>query len=133
LVAKLFDVVIYIQMPSSHPLVPSHAPGGTQRPPEGKATFSDKYPHGIDKSLVSRASPASIHEFLAACAPRGNAWRHGAERGFSIPATRRGRGALSGDSVVLKNDAVFLQFIAEDYSAFVVEDDDHLLATRSER
>jgi hypothetical protein len=35
--------------------------------------------------------------------------------------------------VVLKNDAVFLQFIAEDYSAFVVEDDDHLLATRSER
>lgn len=38
----------------------------------------------------------------------------------------------SGDSAVLKSDEVFLQFIAGDFRAFVVEDADHLLAPRSE-
>jgi len=48
---------------------------------------------------------------------------------------RRGETAevlYSGDSAVLKSDEVFLQFIAGDYRAFVVEDADHLLAPRSE-
>ncbi|MGO9931896.1 MAG: AAA family ATPase [Steroidobacteraceae bacterium] len=48
---------------------------------------------------------------------------------------RRGETAevlYSGDCAVLKSDEVFLQFIAGDYRAFVVEDADHLLAPRSE-
>jgi ATP-dependent 26S proteasome regulatory subunit len=37
----------------------------------------------------------------------------------------------TGDSAVLQNDEVFLEFIAEMHSAFVVEDADHLLTPRS--
>jgi hypothetical protein len=37
----------------------------------------------------------------------------------------------TGDSAVLQNDEVFLEFIVETHSAFVVEDADHLLTPRS--
>jgi ATPase family associated with various cellular activities (AAA) len=87
----------------------------------GVNEFIDQYLDAPETVLVLQGSPGTgktrlIRAILAAISRRKAA---------------TAEVLYTGDSAVLENDEVFLEFITESHSAFVVEDADHLLKPRA--
>ena len=88
----------------------------------GVEGFIDQYLESPETVLVLQGSPGTgktrlIRAILAAISRR---------KGETAEVL------YTGDDAVLKSDEVFLEFITQSHSAFVVEDADHLLAPRAE-